>query len=170
MTVVAWDGKALAADRRMCMGSARSTGTKLKRLSTGEVIASAGQEGYCLRLERWYATGAVEADWPKPTDEGDRGNLTILRGDGCYVASWCHPFIMRVEDPFYAWGRGFELALGAMSMGAGAAKACEVASRWDTTCGDGIDVMVFEPPAMPEEPAVRALGPQMPNEEWRLAP
>jgi hypothetical protein len=146
MTVIAWDGKQLAADRRMCMGTSRSTQTKLKRLGNGEVIASAGQESYALRLEAWYQAGADHSEWPKPIDSEDRGNLTILRADGCYVVSWCHPFIIRIEDPFYAWGAGYELALGAMSMGADAVRACEVAAQWDTSCGDGIDVMSYEPP------------------------
>ena len=42
MTTVAWDGKELAADRRMVIGGCVYETTKIRRLSDGRLVGAAG--------------------------------------------------------------------------------------------------------------------------------
>lgn len=52
-----------------------------------------------------------------------------------------HPF--EIEEPFYAFGSGMDIAIGALAMGANAIKAVEIASRYSSHCGNGIDTLTF---------------------------
>lgn len=47
-----------------------------------------------------------------------------------------------VEDPMYAWGSGGHLAIGAMAQGAAPWDAVEIASKWDTNTGLGVQFVV----------------------------
>lgn len=145
MTVVAFDGTYLAADRQVTRGGQRGSITKLLRLSNGEVLTWTGHLQNCLGMQHWYLAGAKPSEWGNyRVDPECSAELIILSEDGLWTFSG--PYGVRVEDPFVAIGSGAEYALAALAMGATAEQAVEIASRFDNCCGLGVDVMRFEKP------------------------
>ena len=147
MTVIAWDGNILAADRLNMSGDTLSTSVKIEELPDGRVMAIVGRTGNGLALMRWYREGGDAEKWPAFQEDKDRWvRLIVAFPDGLCVEyeQVCEP--MPVYDSFMAWGCGKEAALGAMEMGATAIRAIEVASKWISGCGRGLDYRVVKNP------------------------
>lgn len=145
VTVLAWDGTSLAADRQVTRSGQRGSITKLLRLDTGEVLSWTGHLQNCLGMQHWYLAGAKPCEWNNyRVDPESHAELVILSEDGLWTFGG--PYGIKVEDPFIALGSGSEYALAALAMGATAKEAVEIASRFDNHCGLGVDVMQFEKP------------------------
>lgn len=145
MTVIAWDGKTLAADRQGCRGQGQIfRTTKIKALPTGEVMAWTGTRDQGLMLWDWYENGAVVEDYPK-FQATDDWTILIVARNGRAMEFNNQPVAMPVEEGFMAWGQGAPFALGAMAMGADACKAVEVASHLCESCGMGVDAFDVTP-------------------------
>lgn len=143
MTVVAWDGKTLAADKRAVCAGAHCTTTKLRRIASGEVLAWTGDQDAGELLAKWYAEGADVERWPEfQKDKDDWCRLIVAGSSG---VRWYErkPVSVRVEDRFAAWGSGRDFALAAMHLGKTAREAVEVACAFDVGCGNGVDVEVI---------------------------
>lgn len=138
MSVVAWDGKTLAADKQGTNAGYAFTVTKMRRIKRGVVVAWTGTFEYGMLLAEWYAGGAKPEEWPafQRTDGWTR--LIVVEKGKAFVFEQ-EPVKQPVETPFDAWGCGRDYALGALAMGAGAAEAVLVASRFSTGCGLGVD-------------------------------
>jgi ATP-dependent protease HslVU (ClpYQ) peptidase subunit len=158
LTVVAWDGTAIAADRQATQGGTASTLTKLQRLDNGEVLTWTGNLQNCFGAQHWYCAGAKPSEWVNyRLNDDEHSELIVLSEDGLYTYN-CGPFPQKIEDKFAAFGSGKELALGALAMGATAKEAVEIASRFDTGCGLGVDVMHYEKPK--RQPPKKATKPR----------
>ena len=141
MTVIAWDGKSIAADKRATNYGLHRKTTKLRKLSNGQVIAWVGDQDCGMALSKWYDEGANPDKWPKFQGEKERwAQLIVAHGHRCWQYER-EPFAVLVEDPFSAWGSGRDYALAAMLLGKSAKEAVEIASLFDTGCGDGVDVI-----------------------------
>jgi hypothetical protein len=145
VTVIAWDGKTIAADRQRDTAGMKHPGTKLLRLANGEAVSWCGSNGGGYMLADWYAAGAKPSRWPELKGD-DFARLIVLRRDGLFVYE-TYPAAMKIEAPFIAFGSGGDFAMGAMAMGADARRAVEVASQFSTGCGLGCDTMQYEEPA-----------------------
>lgn len=138
MTVIAWDGKTLAADRQSTCGEIRLIKTKLRRLDNGLVAATAGDSDSGLVLLEWLENGSDPDKWPAFQNTADWVILIVWKNGKVYAYNQrCVP--MLVEDPYMAWGSGSAFALGALAMGATAAQAVEAANKHCTSCGFGFD-------------------------------
>jgi hypothetical protein len=138
VSVVAWDGKSIAADKQATSSGLRIRTTKMRELGS-EVLAWTGDQGSGEAVAQWYADGADPAKWPESQkDKEDWARLIVAGANGvkCYERQ---PIPVRVEDEFQAWGAGRDYALGAMARGATAREAVEIAMRFDASCGLGID-------------------------------
>lgn len=157
MTVVAWDGTAIAADRQATYGGGTATSvTKLYRLDNGEVVSWCGEMQNCLGAHNWYCAGADPSEWVNyRLNEENSISLIVLSEDGLYVFD-NGPYPRKIEDLFAAFGSGHEFAMGALAMGATAKEAVEIASRFDTGCGLGVDVMRFEKPKRATKPKAKS--------------
>jgi hypothetical protein len=138
MSVVAWDGKILAADRQSNYGDTIRTTRKLWKLDSGEVIAIIGNIANGLLVKEWYENGAKQEAWPECQKTDEWAQFITASKDGCFYYN-SQPVRMKVLDPFCAWGVGRAAALGAMEMGADAIKAVEIASKYVSGCGRGCD-------------------------------
>lgn len=139
MTVIAWDGKTLAADRQMTWADMRSTVCKLRQLPSGEVLGVTGDSVRAISVLRWYEDGADPEKWPKCQGEAEYARLIVARHGGKLVYfDWC-PVEQIILDPYMAFGVGRDFAMGAMAMGADAQKAVAIACRFSVGCGLGID-------------------------------
>lgn len=141
MTVIAWDGKTLAADRMGDAGGLKRATTKIRRFDGG-LFGSAGSASRGAEMFAWIESGADPECVPAfQLDPNDYQSTMIVRNDGTVWLYGCsaHPF--RMEDPFHAIGSGRDFAMAAMYLGFGAAQAVHVASEFDTGCGMGIDTL-----------------------------
>jgi len=139
MSVVAWDGKAVAADKQATCSSMRFTVTKLRRLGTGEVLAWTGDLDSGVLLAQWFEDGADPAKWPKCQEDKDQWvRLLVFSSAGARFYER-QPVAVAIEDRFMAWGSGRDYAVGALACGKTAREAVEIAARFSTECGMGVD-------------------------------
>lgn len=141
MTVIAWDGKSLAADKAATSVGYARTVTKIFEIPDG-LVGFAGDGDRCLELLNWFKTGCDPTKYPK--DLGDTGSSAmVIRKDGTCWSYGKLPYPQICEDKFDAMGAGRDYALAAMYLGHDARKAVEVACALDVTCGNGIDVLTL---------------------------
>ncbi|MCA7945571.1 hypothetical protein [Burkholderia vietnamiensis] len=141
MTVVAWDGKTLAADKRGDAGGLQRTTTKIFRFDGG-LFGSAGSASRGAELFAWICAGANPDTVPAfQLSLEEYQSAMVVRSDGTVWLYGCsgHPF--RMEDQFHAIGSGRDFAIAAMHLGRTAAQAVEVATLFETGCGNGIDTL-----------------------------
>lgn len=137
MTTIAWDGRTIAADRRL---GGWQTANKLFRLRDGTIFAGAGRMDDVAEVLAWLQGGRKPDD--KPEIEPDDSEFFIVQPDG--KAYWLTtPFLrsVKIEDQFYAIGSGAEFAIGAMRAGVSAKRAVEIACTCDPQTGKGVVVM-----------------------------
>ena len=154
MTVIAVRDGIIASDSRVTVdsdagGSRMFFCRKLYLLKDmGVVIGVAGEGFAALRFVEWYQTIPMRKKGRKKRDSD------LINGDADFTALVLHKdgkleeydrWLIAEEVPlgpdaqqFYAVGSGCKVALGAMSMGASAAQAVEVACRWDPYCAPPI--------------------------------
>lgn len=138
MTIIAWDGKTLAADKRMSSGGMPRTTTKIFRVRTS-LCGAAGNADQCAEMIAWFKSGAEESKFPSSQrDKDDWATLVVIDKDGIRFYERT-PYPCVVEDKFYATGSGRDFATAAMHCGKSAREAVEIASLFDIGCGNGID-------------------------------
>lgn len=138
MTVIAWDGSTLAADKQSTFAGLPRTTTKIHRAKDGSLMGATGTTAVCAALRNWYDAGAVSADFPDP--KGDAG-LLVVRPNGELLLWDGNATPIRIEDKFHAMGSGRDFAIAALHLGHTAREAVEVACKYDVYCGRGIDEM-----------------------------
>jgi hypothetical protein len=141
MTVIAWDGKTLAADKQTTDAGLRRTTTKLRRAKSGELLASTGASGMCRELMDWWEAGAQKSDFP---DKEDKCHLVVVRQDRTVVFYSGSPAPIHTEERFTAFGSGRDYAIAAMHLGRSAREAVELACLYESSCGSGIDTLELE--------------------------
>lgn len=145
MTVIAWDGKTLAADKQMGTAYPRSV-TKIRRLASGELVGVTGSFDQGLILMDWYAAGADPATFPAfQADHEKNSELLIVRVDGVVCSLSNLPVAMALENKQHAVGSGRDFAAAAMHLGLDARRAVEVTNALAGDCGVGIDTLELAP-------------------------
>ena len=148
MTVIAWDGHVLAADRQATHGDTIASVKKAWPLKNGGAVAVCGNLSHGLALKRWVEEGMERKKFPKLKESEEWTRLIVALPGKSVVMFENTPEAIEIIDPFLAWGCGREAALGALEMGASAIKAVEVASKWVEGCGRGFDAIMIH---LPEE-------------------
>lgn len=143
MSVIAWDGRVLAADKRACIGSLIRTTTKVFKLS-GALAAYAGDADSGEALLAWFKNGAVPADFPS-SQHGDMwAGLMVVYPNGDIHKYERTPYPIKFPPQIFAIGSGRDFALAAMHLGEDAVRAVGVACVFDSGCGNGVDHISFE--------------------------
>lgn len=138
MSVVVWDGKTIAADMQGTNCDMRFVEHKMV-VHGGVVAAWTGTASYGKELAQWYFDGADKAKWPEfQKDKEEWCRLIIATSNECKFYER-NPYPFTVSDPYMSWGSGRDYAMGALAMGADARKAVEVASKFSTGCGLGVE-------------------------------
>lgn len=133
MTTIAWDGRSLAADRRM---SGYMTTCKIYPIEGG-YLAGAGIPDQIVEVAAWLQEGADKPALPDAAES----EFLIVRGNEAFWMTWPYLREVRVREPFAVLGSGGPYALGALAMGADAKTAVEVAAQFDTDTGGGVDTV-----------------------------
>lgn len=142
MTVIAWDGETLAADRRATSGGGIArTVTKIQK--HGDVLLGVtGDWDIASEMREWFKAGAVPADFPKTAREGDATLVVIRRG---LIESFnSGPYPMPIQEEKAAWGSGRDYAEATMYLGGSAVQGVQVASHFQTDCGNGFDTLALD--------------------------
>lgn len=142
MSVVVWDGKTLAADKRASNGSLIFTTTKIRLLdrNSGDVLLGwTGDQDSGEMMAKWYTNGAEPNEWPECQKDKDAWcRLIVVNAAGAAFYER-QPVAIRVEDAFAAWGSGRDFALAALYLGKSAIDAVLIAGHFDNACGNGVD-------------------------------
>ena len=139
MSVIAWDGKTVAADRQGTSNQVIGTCQKIFKVK-GFAVGFVGQEDVGLMLIQWFKDGAKMDEWLADMQQGESGSALVVVGRSNVWQIGEFPIFSVIEDTFWAWGVGWEIALGAMSFGANAREAVETTNRLHAYCGGGVDV------------------------------
>lgn len=138
MTVIAYDGRYVAADKQSNEHSTISTCTKLFQIGA-KVCAPTGHAGHGMMLLAWFKDGADPASFPA-VYEKQNAFLYVFEYGRPVLSYENYPVPVAVEDGKFAWGSGGDYAIGALAVGANAMEAVEVACRYNTYCGRGMTV------------------------------
>jgi ATP-dependent protease HslVU (ClpYQ) peptidase subunit len=157
MTVIAWDGNMLAADKQTTFGHERGLFPTRKILEkNGRLYGFSGMAGMLEPLAEWFDKGRVRSDIP--ACDGEWSMLVIETDGRALLLSGKTPYPTEVSAPF-AIGDGGDFALGAMHANATARDAVVITSRLCVSCGNGIDVLfpaLREPQTEPDAAAIRS--------------
>jgi hypothetical protein len=142
MSVIAWDGQTIAADRQATNEGLAFTTTKMRRIKRDghipEVIAWIGDQDAGEMMAQWYEFGANPTDFPVcQKDKDDWARLIVADQYGVKLYER-YPVAIRIEDEFSAWGSGRDFAIAALYLGKTAREAVEVACALSIGCGNGI--------------------------------
>lgn len=141
MTVIAWDGKHLAADKRGCSGTAIRTVTKIKKVD-GVLVGLSGDYQWFGAMINWIDRGRKPEEYPlHQRDKDDWCPVLVIERDGTPSFYERSPFPIRIEDQFVAIGSGRDFAMAALHLGHTAVEAVDVACKLDSACGNGVDVL-----------------------------
>ena len=138
MTVIAWDGKTLAADKQATLNRTTYTTTKISKHGQA-LVAIVGTYVDGAAMLNWFLSGMDPEKFPKLYNEDD-ACLWVFTSDSI-VRFEGSPYPITVEDTIVSDGSGGGIALGAMLMGADAVTAVKLAMERDIYSGGGIDVL-----------------------------
>ena len=141
MTVIAWDGKTLAADRRGRM-EYNHIFEKMKLLRVDDcLVGFSGETALGGAMEKWLRDGRNPETYPKGA--GPNNCMLIVHPSGLIEQFEGLAFPIKIEGTQHAIGSGHAYARAAMFLGHDAIRAVDVACQFDSSCGNGIDSMTF---------------------------
>lgn len=144
MTVIAWDGRTLAADKQATIQGLRLTVTKIFRVPDG-LVGFMGSASHVAALLPWFCGDRDPAKWPHPPTPTASADVLHITHEGVFTYCGEHgPHPEKLEDPFVAMGAGRDYAMATMFLGYDARRAVEVASALDVSCGNGIDTLTLD--------------------------
>lgn len=142
MSVIAWDGLVLAADKQATVVGLRKTVTKIFK-HNGELFYSDGDFGKFLEVMDWYKAGADPEKYPTIARDVNASPLNVIKAGGKIYVYDQSPIPFLIEDRFAAAGTGRDYAIAAMSLGYSSKAAVEIACKFDIYCGMGIDTLTL---------------------------
>jgi len=145
MTVIAWDGKTLAADKQSSDNWVKyGTTTKIRRIR-GHLVGCAGDTALNKALMFWFDAGAAPADIPaQQLDPEKCSTMITITPDGRALVYQAGAHPIEFESRYYALGSGKDAAAAVMELGHDSIKAVEIASRICVGCGNGMDTLQLE--------------------------
>lgn len=141
MTCVAWDGKSLAADRRITAnGVVVTESTKVHKRKDGALIGVAGELCTSSEYVRWFLAGekGKKPSLKASVSPDESSVLIIVRPNGIVEAHDRDGWHV-VESRQYAIGSGANYAMVAMRCGMFADRAVELAIEFDIYSGGKVD-------------------------------
>lgn len=142
MTVIAWDGKTLAADKLFSHGSLQMTGTKIQKIGAA-LVGFSGDASIAAELIEWFSGGCAPEKFPATQRNENLSELLVVWPNGDVHKYQRSPLPVKFPPQKCAIGSGRDFAIAAMHLGQTARQAVEIASIYDTDCGNGVDVLSF---------------------------
>ena len=157
MTVIAWDGETLAADRQLSHNGTKFETTKIIKYAN-HLIGVAGDSAPARAFINWYTLQnsvnpytlqtSDHAGYPLNLEKNTFTAIVIKPNKlvFMYVSDGVYPIDIS-DTKFIAIGSGRDSALGALHMGASARRSVEIACLLDDGCGMGIDELTLDTPS-----------------------
>lgn len=142
MTVIAWDGRMLAADKMATNAGLNRTVTKIWKPRPGLLLAIAGDFSVAVEMREWFLAGADPKEFPSKARD-DVSSLIVVTAHG-YAKYESGPYPLPFDDTHMAIGSGRDYAIAAMHLGLDAMEAVRVACLFDVNCGNGVDVLTLD--------------------------
>ena len=141
MTCVAFDGKTVAADKRLAIHGVNHVVTKIFKLKDC-IVAFAGNIADGMAMLNWIKHGRIPENFPFTEQSRDDWSRTLVfsKAEGIQVYEY-NRYPYKIETRQCAIGHGCDFALASMFLGHTAVEAVEVACHFDSTCGNGIDAI-----------------------------
>jgi len=143
MTVIAWDGTTLSADRQGTVAGYPYSVTKIHRLKDG-LVGFSGSGSHAAELLAWFKRGKPEGEYPKRQSDEGAGSTFISKYGEIFMYASDSEYPELIEEKFFARGAGRDYALAVMYLGHDSKKAVEVACALDISCGKGVDALVLK--------------------------
>lgn len=141
MTIIAWDGKTLAADKQTTNNGHASAVTKIYRVG-GALVGFSGDACFAFAMLEWARGGFQPATFPAhQASENDYVGFLVIHPDGRILKYERTAYPIEIEEKTHAMGSGRDYALAALYLGKTAREAVEVACALDINCGKGIDTL-----------------------------
>lgn len=144
MTVIAWDGRTLAADKRAVFGSSTYVVTKIIRVDADRLVGVAGSMARGALIIDWLRRNGPPAEYPKQEDAEDWVSCIVVHRDGRIHRYETRGIPIPMESSRHAIGSGRDYATAAMHCGRAAQEAVAIACEYCADCGNGIDTLAFE--------------------------
>lgn len=146
MTVIAWDGTTLAADKRASNSGLARTVTKIRRARNGALMGCTGDLHAGEELMAWYDSGRAPEAYPASQKDltDDLTTLVVIERGPVITTYGRHGARAVFEEKTYASGCGRDYAIAAMHYGKDARDAVALACLFDVGCGNGIDTLTLE--------------------------
>ena len=139
MTIIAWDGHCMAADK-MAENGLMSPVTKIRRIGD-MLVGGAGSISACADMFHWFEAGCDPDKWP-PLQRSNSAYVLVVKGTPAVVMVYeSSPYPTVIERRFHAIGSGRDFAMAAMHLGRTAKEAVELASVMAVNCGLGVDLL-----------------------------
>lgn len=143
MTVVVWDGKTLAADKRMTYYGLITPVTKIYRAGDS-LLGFSGTAGNIGRYRAWFEGGADPTAFP--AQDGDNAvRMLAIRPGGRIEMYDRSGYPMVIEGRTCVIGSGQDYAAAALYLGCNAVGAVHVACALNSDCGEGVDTLTLDP-------------------------
>ena len=142
MTIIAWDGVQLAADKLADNGGVALNVTKIYRLKDGSLFGCTGILAFGLQMKAWIEGGLKDFPAAQQT-EADWAPCIVITPSKEILMYERTPYPFKVEQTYIAIGSGREFATAALHLGKNAVEAVEVAKTLCPTCGGGTDILVL---------------------------
>ena len=159
MTTIVFDGYTLAADKQVSWFNTKAKVTKIWKTEVG-LMAGAGKMQTVNLIKSWLCSpdnpehplhdpNATNEPYPD-IHEDDNSEILVISRINCPFDDSYEVRIQiynrfyppyDIEDTQIAIGSGADFAMGALACGRSASQAVEIASRFDTATGMGIDVL-----------------------------
>ena len=144
MSVIVWDGKMLAADRRACHGNLIRTTTKIFKINN-HLYGYAGVAATGEELLAWHVAGADPNSFPlSQRDPETSCSPLVITPDKRVLTYESSPYPLTFHDTHFAIGSGRDFALAALLLGYPADEAVATACHFDSGCGNGVDVLFLD--------------------------
>jgi len=139
MTVIAYDGHFVAADRMIVNdGGLMGTCQKLN-VWEGVVLATCGAADHGEALIIWWKDGKDPAAYPKAAAGDKDAYMYVFELDKpvlCFQ-TWPSPILFPMVE--FAAGSGNDIARTALHLGRDAREAVKIANELNVYCGGGVD-------------------------------
>jgi ATP-dependent protease HslVU (ClpYQ) peptidase subunit len=140
MTIVAYDGRTMAADKRAQTDGAHFTVTKVRRIR-GCLVGASGDSNRARELVAWFERGASLTNDRPSKEVFDSVRMLVVDPKGRIWNYDSGPHATEFEDRFVAIGSGRDFALMAMHLGKSAFEAVRLTCELSIDCGNGIDAL-----------------------------
>ena len=138
MTVVAFDGRYVAADRMISNDSGMHGTSRKINVWKDEVLVTTGAADHGEALLIWYKDGKKPDAFPRETHNKD-ASLYIFKLNAPVMCFQCWPAPVIFTMTEFAAGCGTEVARTAMYLGRDAREAAKITCELNVYCGGGID-------------------------------